>query len=265
MSSNEDPTFESHLASHTPCPEWVDGKEWSWSFRKFGYAHGGVLFTELHEEFNSFKCAIQDPFGWHLDVAEIANLANTREELFSLLRERRKERFAEIYNAWFETTSLLVGEPGRWDTVLNRVQSWENFSRISRDFSYDSLLNFFGEYVKDDNSRPGAQIPNPPNPASGPQQQLPNQPPFEASDAGRIEFEQPPRRPEQESRATRPRSTRTRAPRTKESRTEKIPAPATNSPNKITRKTRRRNVDLSVGGGLRRSARLRERAERESR
>ncbi|KAJ8131232.1 hypothetical protein O1611_g2395 [Lasiodiplodia mahajangana] len=265
MSYDEDPTFESHLAFHTPFPAWVDDREWNWSFRKFGYEHGGVLFTELHEEFNSFKCAIQDPYGWHLDVREIADLADNREEFFSLLRDRRKERFDEIYQAWEQTTSLLVGEPDRWDKELDRVEMWLNFMRISRNFSYDSILNFFGEYVKDHNSQPGADVSNPPNPERNPPRHLINQTSFEASNTRSIELERPSQRLKQKSRAARPRTTRTRAPRTRGSKIAKVSVPATDSPNRITRKTQQRNNNASDPGGPRRSSRIREKRERAER
>ncbi|KAI1183569.1 hypothetical protein F5B17DRAFT_448171 [Nemania serpens] len=134
-------TAETHLSHHTPAPESVSDSQWSWPYWKFGYTHGGVLFTDLHAEFNSVRCAIQDPYGWNLDVSEIANQADNREAFFALLRQRQSERYAELERAWKSTKSLLVGEPGRWDTQLHRNELWINFVRISR------LIPSFGSLV----------------------------------------------------------------------------------------------------------------------
>ncbi|KAI1119994.1 hypothetical protein F5Y10DRAFT_259249 [Nemania abortiva] len=252
------PNFETHLGFHTPLPAWVNDKEWSWSFRKFGYKHGGALFTELHEEFNSFKCAIQDPQGWHLDVSEIADRANNREQFFSLLTERRKERFAEIQRAWEKTSAQLVAEPDRWETLPDRLDTWYNFILISRNFSYDSLLRFFGEYIKDPKSRPGAHPSEPPNlERKRLQQQPPSQTPPEKPNAGDVGPDQSPRRLRERGQPSRLRATRTRI--------SKVSASATETPNKTRRKSRRYDTEASTQGGLRRSARLRERAERGSR
>ncbi|KAI1734042.1 hypothetical protein F4680DRAFT_439557 [Xylaria scruposa] len=149
MDWNETPTIQNHQSLHTPSPEWVDDQNWTWPFWKFGYKSGGVLFTELHAEFNSIKCAIQDPYGWHLDVCDVANTANTREEFENLLRQRQNERFIELQRTWDKTSALLVGEPSRWDTPPSRRDLWVNFIRISRNFSYDSFVGYFGAFIKD--------------------------------------------------------------------------------------------------------------------
>lgn len=90
-------TIENHLEMHTPYPDWDNlDNEWKWPFGKFAYKDPNVLFTTLHAEFNSMKCAIQDPYGWHHDVCDVANTAKSKEEFLALLRQRQKERFDEI-------------------------------------------------------------------------------------------------------------------------------------------------------------------------
>jgi hypothetical protein len=141
------PTIHNHLSFHTPLPERVGNEEWNWPYWKFGYDHGGVLFTELHEEFNSVRCPIQDPYGWHLDVREIAHLADDRETFFTMLRERQNERFAELRTTWENIRAQLVGRPSLWKVQLEDYQLWLNFVRISRHFSYDSFVGYFGAIV----------------------------------------------------------------------------------------------------------------------
>ncbi|KAI8945743.1 hypothetical protein F4801DRAFT_597518 [Xylaria longipes] len=170
MDWRETPTIQNHQSLHTPRPEWVDDREWTWPFWKFGFKNGGVLFTQLHTEYNSIRCAIQDPYGWHLDVCDIANVADTREEFFALLRQRQDERFTELRKAWERTRSLLVGEPSRWDTPQAKTDLWVNFVRISRNFSYDSFVKYFGAYIKD-KPEPTPALADYQKPTSGCQQQ----------------------------------------------------------------------------------------------
>ncbi|KAI0438330.1 hypothetical protein F4803DRAFT_101519 [Xylaria telfairii] len=149
MAEFETPTIQNHLRLHVPYIDWEIDDTWKWPFRKFGFTNGNVLFNELHAEFNSIRCAIQDPYGWHLDVCEIANATNDREEFFSLLRKRQDERYTELQRVWHKVSSLMVGEPSRWDTPQTREKLWVNFVRISRNFSYDAFVGYFGAYVKD--------------------------------------------------------------------------------------------------------------------
>ncbi|KAI0868760.1 hypothetical protein GGS24DRAFT_198004 [Hypoxylon argillaceum] len=261
----EDPNIHTHLRFHAPAPELVDDKEWTWPFRKFGYRHGGVLFTELHEEFNSFKCAIQDPYGWHLDVSEIAHMSNNREMFFSLLKKRQDERFAEIQSAWDRTASLLVGDPGQLEKALDCTEAWVNLIRVSRNFSFDSFLKFFSQYIEEED-RPKVPLPNPPNPERRtPQRPSPSQNSHEIRTIRTLESGQNSRTLERESQSTSQRAARTITAGTKGARTTKTPTQATGSSYRITRQTRRSKTGGGTRDGPRRSARLRERAERAER
>ncbi|KAJ5370004.1 uncharacterized protein N7496_006096 [Penicillium cataractarum] len=153
-------TIDNHLEAHTPQPDYELDQEWQWPFWKFGYDDPNVLFTTLHAEFNSVKCAIQDPYGWHHDVCDIANIAKDKNEFLILLKTRQNERFEEIQDAWEKTKALLTGEPSHWNTAPDETLLWSLFVRLARNFSYDSFVGYFGSYVTND--RP----PNPPPPST---------------------------------------------------------------------------------------------------
>ncbi|KAI0867530.1 hypothetical protein GGS24DRAFT_285030 [Hypoxylon argillaceum] len=265
----EDPTatIDTHLSFHTPAPELVENcGEWKWPFAKFGYEHGGVLFTELHEEFNSVRCAIQDPYAWHLDVKEIAHLAENREMFLTMLRERQNERFSELRLSWENVKAQLVGTPSLWRKQIEDYRGWFNFVRISRNFSYDSFVGFFGEWIKDtpDGIR---TLPDAPNlDTQSPQEQPPNPRNTEAGRGSQTL--------QAEEEGTRPTTTAIRTEKIKKTRAKirkgKTPAKTVGhgvvSPNKVVkRKPRGHNAEGAKPEGLRRSARLREQAERGSR
>jgi hypothetical protein len=166
-SSIKSRTIDNHLAAHTPQPDYDLDQEWDWPSWKFGYDDPSVLFTTLHAEYNSIKCAIQDPYGWHHDVCEISNVAKDRNEFLTLLRKRQQERFDEIQSAWEKTKALLTGQPSRWETTLDKDLLWGAFIRLSRNFSYDSFVAYFGSYIandqppiRDDRQRPPQAIPS---------------------------------------------------------------------------------------------------------
>ena len=150
---------QSRQEAHTPQPDYDLDQEWHWPFWKFGYDDPSVLFTTLHAEFNSMKCAIQDPYGWHHDVCDVANIAKDKDEFLTLLTKRQKERFDEIQIAWEDTKALLTGQPSRWEATPDKAVLWGFFIRLARNFSYDSLVGYFGSYVAND------QAPNPPAPS----------------------------------------------------------------------------------------------------
>ncbi|KAI0198213.1 hypothetical protein F4808DRAFT_472986 [Astrocystis sublimbata] len=160
MAFRAKPTIQNHQSLHTPQPECVTKYQWWWPFYKFGFASPAVLFTELHAEYNSISIAIQDPQGWHLDVNEIANIAETREQFLTLLRERQDERFAELRATWEKTRTQLVADPTQWNEAPERSKQWFNFVRCSRNFSYDAFLSYFGAWVKDESKTTRALTEN---------------------------------------------------------------------------------------------------------
>ncbi|KAJ5170296.1 uncharacterized protein N7500_003079 [Penicillium coprophilum] len=137
-------TSDAHLEAHTPLDEW------KWDYKKFGYKNSDALFTTLHAEYNTLKCAIQDPYAWHSDVREIARAASTKDEFLTRLKKRQRERFDELQEAWETTKALLTAEPDRLDNPPPRAILWSSFIQIARNYSYDSLLAYFGSYVIDE-------------------------------------------------------------------------------------------------------------------
>ncbi|KAI0964783.1 hypothetical protein F4678DRAFT_454844 [Xylaria arbuscula] len=149
----KNPTAEGHMEYHTPVVD-IDSEEWKWPYWKFGYSHPSALFTELHAEYNSIPCAIQDHHGWWIDVCEIANIADNREQFLALLKERQDERFKELQKAWDTISALLIGQPSRWEMERDTTDLWVRFIRVTRHWSYDAIVGYFGAYAKErDRSR----------------------------------------------------------------------------------------------------------------
>ncbi|KAJ5097398.1 hypothetical protein N7456_008119 [Penicillium angulare] len=126
-------TIDNHLLRHTPYPIDDDaarfshyGRQWEWPYYKFDGYQPEDLFTTLHEEFNTLKCAIQDPYAWHSDVNEIAQIT------------------------WKRVAISLIANPDQWDEPPDRRDQWAHFVRVSRHFSYDTLVTFFGAYHKEE-------------------------------------------------------------------------------------------------------------------
>ncbi|KAK5637248.1 hypothetical protein RRF57_012960 [Xylaria bambusicola] len=153
--------IESHLHYHTPTV-YEASDQWDWPYWKFGYSNREVLFQELHAEYNSIRCAVQDPFGWHLDVCQIADLANAREEFETLLKKRRDDRFGELVRAWDKIALMLITESYRFMLPRKRSDYWPRFIRISRHFSYDAIVGYFGAYCKEQNQLPPPEDDNNP-------------------------------------------------------------------------------------------------------
>lgn len=161
-------TLDSHLEAHTPPqPNYVLDKEWKWDYSKFGYKDPNVLFTTLHAEYNTLKCAIQDPYAWHKDVSHVAKTANNKDEFLTLLKKRQEERFDELQEAWETTKELLTAEPSRWDNPPTRAVLWGAYVCLAQHFSYDTLVAYFGSYVTDDqpSTSPLPSKPTEPRPA----------------------------------------------------------------------------------------------------
>ncbi|KAI0902766.1 hypothetical protein F4823DRAFT_383066 [Ustulina deusta] len=293
------PTIENHIKLHTPDLS-SEHEEWEWPFSKFGFPNPNVLFNDLHSEYNSIRCAIQDPYGWYFDVCEIAKLADNREQFLGLLRKRQDERFAELQKSWHKITTLLIAEPDRWDTPRKSSDLWMRFIRISRNFSYDTFIAYFGAYVKDQAEPSTSKTPIEPE-LSGEfkrqQEQMrleiegqantvetrPENPRVRSSPDSTLEFrmqqgeigldiEEHASIGDTWPERTRPkpdridRATQTTAPRTRRTAAAKRQSgQAAESLNKVVkRQTRRSKPATRNPQGLRRSARLQERAARGS-
>lgn len=279
-------TVESHLHSHTPPIDEIPG-QWDWPFWKFGYGHNEALFKELHAKYNSIPCAIQDPFAWHLDVCGVADIANTREEFETLLKKRRDERFDELTKAWHDIAIMLISESYRFTALQDETDCWVRLIRISRHFSYDSIIGFFSPYCKELKQLP----PMPPDwmltdksremllkdrEARKKAMEAEPQPCARCSSPGastqhglsglRMENEKRPerdyRKPQMVDEATQTTMTLMR----EGIAAERIPPPqAAENPNKGVKRRRTQNKPAASNPqGVRRSARLQEQAERQA-
>ncbi|TGJ79851.1 hypothetical protein E0Z10_g8916 [Xylaria hypoxylon] len=145
------PTPENHGALHTPWVDWDQFTEWDWPYAKLGYDDPNALWSSLHTEFNCMPFAIQDPYGWHSDVSELALASDNKEEFRAALRKRRDERFKEIRAFWQKTRSQLVANPIIWKAPpRGKDLPWATFCRISRAFSFDTITGHFANYLVDD-------------------------------------------------------------------------------------------------------------------
>ncbi|KAJ5964249.1 uncharacterized protein N7479_004125 [Penicillium vulpinum] len=154
-------TLDTHLGAHTPCnTDYLYDDTWDWDSWRVGYKDPSVLFTTLHAEYNTLKCAIQDPKNWHSDVSEIARTANNKDEFLTLLKKRQEQRFDEIQTAWQKTIIWFANNPLCEDNPPDNAVLWEIFLQFSNHFSYDCLVRYFGSYTTVD--QPSTR-PLPPN------------------------------------------------------------------------------------------------------
>ena len=164
------PPTQSFPQRHTPYPDFAVGSPWLWDYWKFDFEKPDVLFTTLHAEYNTMRCSFQDPVAWHSDVRDVASTAKNHEEFLALLEQRRNDRFDEIRKAWRLIKAKLVGQPSHWENPPSDDVLCDGFINVSRNFSFDSLVAYFGSYVADDDDR--RNVPLPPIPAEeSPKQQ----------------------------------------------------------------------------------------------
>ncbi|KAI1347197.1 hypothetical protein F5Y01DRAFT_319033 [Xylaria sp. FL0043] len=293
------PTVESHLELHTPELNPESG-DWAWPYWKFGFESPAVLFNDLHAEYNSIRCAIQDPQGWYSDVRELADVAENREQFLALLRKRQDDRFKELEGAWHKISVHLLAENSRFLVPREKSDYWMRFLRITRNFSYDAFVGYFGAYVQDEAYPSSCKPPVEPGHSDGFRLRLqqagsnirgqtdilhpapemlgtePLSPDAMPSDQMQLEdngAERDEPAGTGESIISRVRSkpevvdhsTQTTPPRpTRKAGKAKRPSlPVTESPHRVVkRQTRRSKPAASNPEGLRRSARLQQRAER---
>ncbi|KAF2966395.1 hypothetical protein GQX73_g7176 [Xylaria multiplex] len=270
-------TVQNHIWHHTPHPNWSEEREWDWPFWKFDFESPDILFTDLHAQYNSIPCAIQDPYGWWIDVCDIANEAKTRPEFFSLLQKRQEERFVELEKAWAKTRSSLIGNPDLIYSSHKICDMWLRFIRVSRNYSYDSLLGFFGAFAALETKTALLEF-NPSEPDSEGENELgrQEQPDRRSTDSEQNtqDFDWEKYWEDRKSRLVPfPESLRRKSaelelfPQSHTSQSRAAAAEtsrrATTKPNKVVkRRIRRSKTTKGNPEGLRRSARLQQRAER---
>ncbi|KAL2187805.1 hypothetical protein L209DRAFT_764642 [Thermothelomyces heterothallicus CBS 203.75] len=172
------PTQHQHHHQHAPTmngvlpsPQYEYDREWRWPWWKFELMPD-VLFTTLHERFNTRTCPIQSPHTFLFDVRACAEESHDIDTFYAKLAEKRDQRVAELEAAWEEVSdrmhSLLnrgpvCGFPGCKSMEMedenpfsksnNRFARSAAFCHLSRTMAFDCLINFFDGLVRDNREK----------------------------------------------------------------------------------------------------------------
>ncbi|RDA86883.1 hypothetical protein CP532_1378 [Ophiocordyceps camponoti-leonardi (nom. inval.)] len=122
----------------------MDDPDWTWPAWKFGLRRDD-LFTTLHDRYNTFTFAIQNPEAFHLDVSEIAHEADTADDFYRLLNTRRQQRLCELNESLKTVACEIIGNPR-----LMADEQWQYALQLFRAKSYDSIIRYFASYLPDD-------------------------------------------------------------------------------------------------------------------
>ncbi|KAL7916954.1 hypothetical protein ACQKWADRAFT_317704 [Trichoderma austrokoningii] len=140
---------------------------WYWYSDKFGLDPRD-LFTTLHDRFNTKKFPLQDPQAFHQDVCECADDAETLDQFYSKLGERKAQRSKEMTEAWEEISAWLSAYPRNmfcqlcYDEETREVKLKPNslnddlagrghaFNRFTGTMSFDSMVTFFDGFARDE-------------------------------------------------------------------------------------------------------------------
>lgn len=122
----------------------MDEPGWAWPFWKFGLTRDD-LNTTLHNRFNTFPSAIQDPEAFHHDVYELSTQAHTLEEFERLMEERKKLRLKELNGMLEDASFEIIGNPS-----LIGTEQWQYALQLFRTKSLDSLVRYFASYLPAD-------------------------------------------------------------------------------------------------------------------
>lgn len=114
---------------------------WSWPAWKFGLKRDD-LFTSLHDKYNTFTFSLQDPEAFHHDVCEIAYDADTTEQFFHLMADRRRQRLRELHESLETLAVEIIANPRLMDS-----DHWEYALQLFRTKSFDSLVRYFASYL----------------------------------------------------------------------------------------------------------------------
>ncbi|RDA90271.1 hypothetical protein CP533_1488 [Ophiocordyceps camponoti-saundersi (nom. inval.)] len=121
----------------------MDDPDWTWPAWKFGLRRDD-LFTTLHDRYNTFTFAIQDPQAFHSDVNEISYEADTAEDFYRLLNVRRQQRLCELNESLKELAIEIIANP-----KLMADEQWQHALQLFRTKSYDSIVRYFASYLPD--------------------------------------------------------------------------------------------------------------------
>ena len=156
------------MEGYLPTPQYECDAEWRWPWWKFEVMPD-LLFTTLHERFNTRVCPIQDPHSFVCDVRACAVESLDLDTFYTKLGEQRDRRVAELETAWREVCSrmcsMLGSEPvcglaecKSLEMEDSNPQSSKNDKRyarsaalahLSRTMSFNCMIDFFDGFVRD--------------------------------------------------------------------------------------------------------------------
>ncbi|PON20107.1 hypothetical protein TGAM01_v211030 [Trichoderma gamsii] len=143
---------------------------WYWLNDKFSL-DPQALFTTLHDRFNTKKFPLQDPVAFHRDVYECADKAESLDQFYSKLGERKAQRIEEMAKAWNEIGTWLAAFPKSLFCQLcydeenmevklkpgslndGPVERWQAFTQFTRTMSFDSMVRFFDGFARDERKK----------------------------------------------------------------------------------------------------------------
>jgi hypothetical protein len=122
----------------------MDDASWAWPAWKFDMKRGDLL-TKLHDQYNTYSCAIQDTEAFHHDIFEISHEADSTAEFHRLASSRRQQRLHELNDALEAASFEIIANP----RLINSPQ-WEHAIQLFRTNSLDSLVRYFASYLPTD-------------------------------------------------------------------------------------------------------------------
>ncbi|KAM0259235.1 hypothetical protein ACHAQJ_003440 [Trichoderma viride] len=129
------------------------------------------LFTTLHDRYNTNKFPILDANSFHRDVYECADDAETLDQFYSKLEQRKAQRIKELVEAWDEISLWLSTNPKNTfyqpcynketgevklkpDSLNDNVEQRSMaFIRFTRTLSFDSMVMFFDGFARDEREK----------------------------------------------------------------------------------------------------------------
>ncbi|ORY72183.1 uncharacterized protein BCR38DRAFT_330965, partial [Pseudomassariella vexata] len=91
-------------------PDYRRDPQWRWPWWEFDL-DPDTAFHNLSRQYNTYSLPIQAPQAFHLDLIDIANEANSLDDLHARLSERSTARQTEVFKAWRNAAIQLVAAP----------------------------------------------------------------------------------------------------------------------------------------------------------
>lgn len=119
----------------------MDDPDIAWPAWKFGMKRDD-LFTNLHDQYNTFTFNLQDPEAFHHDVYEISHDADTIDEFHRLMAERKQQRLYELHESLESLAVEIIANPKLMDS-----EHWQYALQLFRTKSFDSIVRYFASYL----------------------------------------------------------------------------------------------------------------------